>query len=121
MKLLLTLSCQLKAHIIKISTLKYFIDTHADSFVSINDWVNKVKISDWQLPSDIKSTFSTADLLGRDSNRVIFNIGGNKYRLIVKYYFGHKQVHLFVCWIGTHAAYTQLCKKGHQYFINLYQ
>ncbi|RYF91432.1 MAG: type II toxin-antitoxin system HigB family toxin, partial [Chitinophagaceae bacterium] len=58
--------------------------------------------------------------LGNGSGRVVFDIGGNKYRMICKYAFGDKQVHLFICWIGTHAAYTQLCKKGQQYNITLY-
>ena len=61
---------------------------HPDSFVSLNEWVNKVKVADWHKPDDIKNTFATADLLGNNSSRVIFNIGDNKFRLIVKYYFG---------------------------------
>jgi mRNA interferase HigB len=80
----------------------------------------KVKVADWSIPGDIKKTLSTADLLGNDSSRVVFNIAGNKYRLIVKYFFGEKQVHLFICWIGTHAAYTKLCKKGQQFQINIF-
>ena len=93
---------------------------HPDSDVSLNEWVNNVKVSNWQKPDDIKKTFATGDLLGNNSSRIIFNIGGNKYRLIVKYYFGEKQVHLFICWIGTHAAYTKLCKKEKQYHIHIY-
>lgn len=62
-------------------------------------------------------SFATADNIGNGTNRIVFNIGGNNYRLICKYVFGDKQVHLFVCWIGTHAAYTELCKQNKQYFI----
>ncbi len=40
--------------------------------------------------------------------------------MICKYAFGEKQVHLFVLWIGTHAEYDKLCKKGEQYTINIY-
>jgi mRNA interferase HigB len=69
---------------------------HLDSCVSLNEWVNKVKVADWKKPDAIKNTFATADLLGNNSSRVIFNIGGNKYRLIVKYYFGKKEIHLFI-------------------------
>jgi mRNA interferase HigB len=93
---------------------------HPDSFVSLNEWMNKVKVSNWRKPDDIRNTFATADLLGNNCSRVIFNIGGNKYRLIVKYYFGEKQVHLFICWIGTHADYNKLCKKEKQYNIHIY-
>jgi len=93
---------------------------HPDSFLSLNEWVNKIKVADWNKPEEIKNTFATADLLGNKSSRVIFNIGGNKYRLIVKYYFGKKEIHLFICWIGTHAAYTKLCKENKQYYIHIY-
>ena len=119
-EVLLILCCLLKTHIIKISSIKEFVLLHPDSDVSLNEWVNNVKVSNWQKPDDIKKTFATADLLGNNSSRIIFNIGGNKYRLIVKYYFGEKQVHLFICWIGTHAAYTKLCKKEKQYHIHIY-
>jgi mRNA interferase HigB len=108
----------LKTHIIKINSIKDFTFLHPDSLRSFNEWVIKVKVADWSIPGDIKKTLPTSDLLGRDSSRVVFNIAGNKYRLIVKYYFGEKQVHLFICWIGTHAAYTKLCKKGQQFQIN---
>ena len=110
----------MKTHIIKLITIKEFTFLHPDSFVSLNEWVNKVKVADWKIPGDIKKTFSTADLLGNESSRVVFNIAGNKYRLIVKYYFGDKQIHLFICWLGTHAAYTRICKQGKQYLITIY-
>lgn len=38
--------------------------------------------------------------------------------MICKYVFGSSQVHLFICWIGTHAAYDKICKKEVQYTIN---
>lgn len=68
----------------------------------------------------MKETFNTVDYLGKSSNRVIFDIGGNNFRMICKYVFGAKQVHLFVCWIGTHAEYDKICKQGEQYTINIY-
>lgn len=40
--------------------------------------------------------------------------------MICKYVFGENQVHLFVCWIGTHTDYDRLCKKEEQYTINLF-
>ena len=77
-------------------------------------------MADWQEPEDMQSTFGSADLLGNGSSRVIFDISGNKYRMISKYAFGEKEVHLFICWIGTHAEYSQLCKKGQQYTVSLF-
>ena len=72
------------------------------------------------MPTDIQNTFGSADLLGKNSDRVIFDIGGNNYRLICKYFFGVKQIHLFVCWIGTHTDYDKLCNKNEQFNINHY-
>jgi mRNA interferase HigB len=80
----------------------------------------EIAVSDWEQPNDIKHTYATADILGRNSNRVIFDIGGNNYRLICKYVFGAKQAHLFVCWLGTHAEYDKVCNQGEQYTINIY-
>jgi len=82
--------------------------------------VEKLKYADWQQPGDIKSTYNTADLLGKSSNRAVFDIGGNNYRMICKYVFGSKQIHLFVGWIGTHAEYDKICKQGDQHTVNLY-
>jgi mRNA interferase HigB len=79
-----------------------------------------VKYADWNAPSDIKQTFASADLLGGGGNRVVFDVGGNNYRMICKYAFGEKQVHLFICWIGTHTEYDELCDNNEQYTITNY-
>ena len=79
-----------------------------------------IKNVDWEIPLDIIDTFNKADILGKSSNRIVFDIAGNHYRMICKYHFGKKRVHLFVKWIGTHADYTKLCNEGRQYSINAY-
>ena len=87
---------------------------------SFEIWFSVLRRTDWNEPSDIILTFNSADILGNGSERVVFNVGGNSYRLICKYHFGKMKVHLFVKWIGTHAEYTKICKDGKQYGINLY-
>jgi len=79
-----------------------------------------LKYADWEKPTDMTATFGSADLLGNSSNRVVFDIAGNTYRMICKYAFGDKQVHLFVCWIGTHTDYDKLCKLNEQYTVSDY-
>lgn len=106
--------------LIKRQTIEHFASIHARSNVSLRDWLGKIKYADWVSPADIKHTFNSADLLGNGSNRVVFDIGGNHYRLICKYVFGTTQIHLFVCWIGTHAAYDKLCASGKQFTANDY-
>ena len=110
----------MKIHLIKKQTLEDFSRQHPRSKTSFEDWVEKLKFSDWEQPADMKLTFNTADLLGKGSNRMIFDIAGNNYRMICKYVFGATQVHLFVCWIGTHAEYDKICKHGDQFTISLY-
>jgi len=69
---------------------------------------------------DIKRTFPSADLLGNGSNRVVFNIAGNSYRMICAYVFGQAMVHCYIKWIGTHSEYTKLCEKNEQYTVSSY-
>jgi mRNA interferase HigB len=110
----------MRVHLIKKQTVEDFVKTNVQSRNSFEDWLEKIKYADWEKPDDIKATYGSADLLGKSSNRIVFDIGGNNYRMICKYFFGEKQVHLFVCWIGTHAAYDRLCRKNEQYTINIY-
>lgn len=58
----------------------------------------------WSRPTDIKEMFRSADILAND--RVVFNIGGNKYRLIVAIHYRGKRV--FIRFIGTHAEYEKI-------------
>jgi mRNA interferase HigB len=110
----------MKIHLIKRSTIEKFVKANVQSRSSFEDWIEKIKNADWKLPADMQSTFGNADLLGDGSNRIVFNIGGNNFRMICKYFFGVKQVHLFVCWIGSHADYDKICKKNEQYTVNIY-
>ena len=110
----------MKVHLIKKQTLENFAHNHPGSKTSLEDWTEKLKLANWEQPGEMKQTYNTADLLGKSSNRVVFNIAGNNYRMICKYIFGTKQVHLLVCWLGTHAEYDKICKQGYQYTINLY-
>ncbi len=108
----------MRVHLIKKQTLEDFATENARSRSSINIWLTLLKYADWNKPADIQETFCSADLLGNSCNRVVFDIGGNNYRMICKYVFGERQVHLFVCWIGTHAQYDAICKKNEQFTVN---
>jgi mRNA interferase HigB len=107
----------MRVHLIKRQTIENFAYFHSNSHSSFEDWLQKVKEADWMKPMDIKKTFATADLLGNGSERVVFDIGGNNYRMFCKYHFGITNVRLFVRWIGTHADYDKLCKSKGQYTI----
>jgi len=62
------------------------------------------KESDWKSFADIKKIFAATDPAGNDL--YVFNIGGNKYRLIARIIFGARTV--FICFIGTHKAYDKV-------------
>ncbi|HEY4323975.1 MAG TPA: type II toxin-antitoxin system HigB family toxin [Mucilaginibacter sp.] len=77
----------MKVHLIKKQTLEDFTHQHPRSKTSLDDWAEKLKLANWEQPGDMKQTFNTADLLGKSSNRVIFDIAGNNYRMICNYVF----------------------------------
>ena len=110
----------MKVHLIKKQSIEDYILNNARSRASFESWLSTVRRTDWNETNEIISIFNSADIPGNGSDKVVFNIGGNNYRLICKYHFGNMKVHLFVKWIGTHAAYTKLCNNGKQFDINTY-
>lgn len=110
----------MKVRLIKRKSIEDFILEQARSKSSFRIWLTLLKHANWQEPKDILALYGSADLLGNGSNRVVFDIGGNNYRMICKYHFGRTKVHLFVKWIGTHAQYTELCNSNKQFSVNSY-
>jgi mRNA interferase HigB len=70
----------------------------------LRTWVSVVKAADWAKPTDIKEMFRSADILAND--RVVFNIGGNKYRLVVAVHYRGKRV--YIRFVGTPAEYDRI-------------
>ena len=110
----------MRVHLIKKQSIEDFVRRNPGSAGSFSAWYSIIRKVDWHMPQDILSTFRSADILGKGTNRVVFNIGGNAYRMICTYYFGRNRVHLFVKWIGTHDAYSKVCDKGRQYTIDMF-
>lgn len=110
----------MRVHLIRKETIEEFSRRNAQSRTSFAGWLTKIKFADWEGSSDMQNTFPGTDLLGKGTNRAVFDIGGNNYRMICKYAFGDKEVHLFICWIGTHAEYDKLCDNNKQYIISIY-
>ena len=111
----------MKVHLIKEKTIRDYVVVNAGRKIPFAEWLSKVKQAEWKVPEDIKATFASADLLGKSSSwRVVFDIGGNNYRMICKYAFGETSARLYVCWIGTHAEYDKLCNDNKQYTVSRY-
>ena len=110
----------MKVHLVKKHTIEEYVRSYAGSRITFKLWLLVLNAADWNNPGDILKTFGATDLLGNGSDRAVFDIGGNNYRMICHYVFGEKQAHLFICWIGTHSDYTKLCKAKKQYKISIY-
>lgn len=108
----------MRVHLIKWRSIQDFAIGHAGSQASFQKFYQELKRADWGTINDIKKTFGSADLIKND--RIVFNVGGNNYRVICSYWFGPRMVHLYVKWIGTHAEYNKLCKENEQYTIERY-
>jgi mRNA interferase HigB len=109
----------MNVRLVKKKTIEDYVKKNARSKPSFQIWLSVLKFADWNKPSDIIETYGTADIIG--NARVVFNIGGNHYRMICSYSFqGITMVHLYIKWIGTHAEYSKLCNNNLQYTINIY-
>lgn len=86
------------------STIKAFADAHADARQALYAWFSEAEDADWKSPDDIKAQYASASFLPGD--RVVFNIKGNKYRIVVavKYQFSV----VYIRFIGTHAEYDKI-------------
>jgi len=110
----------MKVRLVKRKTIEDYVQKNARSRSSFRIWLTNLKFADWNEPDDMLATYGSADLLGGGSSRIVFDIGGNNYRMICKYLFGETKVHLYIKWIGTHAEYDKLCRKEEQYIIDIY-
>jgi len=92
--------------VIARSTLKRFYEqpNYLDSKEGIEAWYHEATRAAWNLGADVKEQYGSASIL--KNNRVVFNICGNKYRLVVKI---HYEAHIvFIRFIGTHKEYDQI-------------
>ncbi len=84
--------------------LKEYIAVRPEVKTALQEWVMIVKQSQWTCFADIKATFNSVDSIG--NQRYIFNIKGNKYRLVVVIKFTIKFV--YIRFIGTHTEYDKI-------------
>lgn len=89
--------------ILNLPRLEEYKQDHADVRGPLDAWRNEVERETWQTPQDIKRRYKSADFLA--DNRVIFNIKGNSYRLVVQVRYRGGIV--LIEWVGTHAEYSK--------------
>lgn len=93
--------------IIALSTLKSFWEKHPTTEQPLKAWYADAKKAAWKSFHDIKRTYPSASIAGND--RVVFNIKGNDFRLIVLVRFRDGKV--FIRFVGTHAEYDKIDAK----------
>lgn len=84
--------------------LREFWENHSDCEVQLKSWFQEALKADWKNPNEIKLEYPSLSVLA--GNRFVFNIKGNKYRLIVKINFDYQMI--WIRFIGTHSEYDKI-------------
>ncbi|HSI41136.1 MAG TPA: type II toxin-antitoxin system HigB family toxin [Xanthobacteraceae bacterium] len=90
--------------VIKKKTLQVFWLRRPDAELPLRAWLKDAERAQWRNLHDIKTDARSADMVG--DNRVVFNIGGNKFRLVVLCLLAKGR--LYVRFVGTHAEYDRI-------------
>ncbi len=90
--------------IISRKALREFWEKHPDARSALEAWYADVKRAEWRTPTDIKTVYRNASFVAK--NRVVFNIKGNHYRLIVVIQYKHGIV--YIRFVGTHKEYDRV-------------
>ncbi len=90
--------------VISKKIVREFWKAHADSEQQLKSWFQETSKAEWKSPNDVKLEYPNASILA--NNRVVFNIKGNNYRLIVRINYGYQMV--WIRFIGTHGEYDKI-------------
>jgi mRNA interferase HigB len=90
--------------VISRKTLRDFWERHSDAGQPLRAWFAETTSLIWRHPADIKRRYPTASFL--NENRIVFNIKGNRYRLVVHVRYDLGRV--YIRFIGTHAEYDRI-------------
>ena len=93
--------------VIAKKTLREFWIHHGDSKSALESWYKEALDATWKSPQELKRDYPSASIV--EGNRIVFNVKGNHYRLIVKINY-HYQI-MWVRFIGTHAEYDKIDAK----------
>ena len=93
--------------IIAKKTLREFWERHPNAEEPLLAWYREVEQEDWDTPAKVKAKYRNASIIG--GNRVVFNIKGNDYRLVVKIAYAYRIV--YVRFVGTHVEYDTVDAK----------
>lgn len=90
--------------VISRKILREYGDDNPEAKSPLDSWYHEAKSADWKTPADIKEKYRNASFV--HDNKVIFNIAGNKFRLVVRLNY---EAHIvYIRFIGTHAQYDKI-------------
>lgn len=98
-------------NIITRKTLLDYCRKYPNAFSALSEWYHEFAKADFKNFQELKAVYTNASLVGDD--RVVFNIMGNHYRLVVRISFTYKAIQ--VKWFGTHAEYDKIDVKTVSY------
>ena len=90
--------------IIAVGTLRDFWRKHHDAEIPLRSWYAGVSRASWHGPADVKAAYRNASFVA--NNRVVFNIKGNVYRLVVAVHYNRGMI--FIRFVGAHRAYDKI-------------
>lgn len=93
----------LSVRVLSKKRLREFWQKHSDCEQQLKSWHQEAKDAKWKTPGEIKEEYPNASIL--EDNRIVFNIKGNKYRLIVK--INYKYSIVWIRFVGTHGEYDK--------------
>jgi len=98
----------MEVRLIKELAIRNYCRKNARALPSFHIFLEKLKGCDWSDLNDIKADFPSMSIVGDcENDRIVFDIGGNNYRLICDYNF-YENCCLFIAFIGTHAEYDKV-------------
>ena len=91
-------------HVISQKKLRDYYNKHKEIKSQLETWYHEAKNAEWKNPQEVKKKYGSASIIG--GNKVVFNIKGNKYRLLTKINYQMKIV--YIKFIGTHKEYDKI-------------
>jgi mRNA interferase HigB len=90
--------------VIALRNIHEFCTRHPSAAPALKAWTEEARNASWKTPQEIKKRYASASFIGR--NRVVFNIKGNEFRLVVAVAYRFEAV--YIKFIGTHSQYDRI-------------
>lgn len=90
--------------VLSLKKLRSCWEKHAETEGQLKAWYHHVEHADWHVPADVQQDYGDDAIL--PNNRAVFNIKGNKYRIVVEIHYDRQYV--YIRFVGTHAEYNKI-------------